>query len=269
MRSPLSKKIAVGIVAVASLAATTLPHTRADAAATATIHSVTATSLACQSAAVAAMSQTQGNGATPICARNQWVYDLQAQNNAPLTRRTETHWGTASGTTQYHEGDTVTYEAEYAGYLGAAAQGDKDWHVIWQLHGPFGGTWRGPVMGLTVRNGELRLGGGAGHPSHDWGSRNHEWMYRLAAWEDYRPMNVKVQTYLSSDPAKGWVSVWIDGRLVLDQVRPTSYSGARRPGTYYPGLSYVASRTGLYRGTQIGAAPTYRQAVTARVVRTG
>lgn len=122
-------------------------------------------------------------------------------------------------------------------------------------------------MDLYVRKGELRLGGGSGHPNQNWSTRNYEWIRKLATYQDNKPFRVKIQAYLSSDPKKGWVSAWVNGVQVLNQYRPTSYAGGLQPGTYYPGQSYVASRTGLYRGTQSGAIPTYRQSVTAKVIQ--
>lgn len=250
-------------------AAKTTPQAHLAASTTA-IDSASPTVLGCASTvAVSPYAQTQGGAQVPICARDQWVYDIPASSAPPTVRRTETHWGSATALKQFTEGDTVTYEAEYTGTLGQAAQKDYDWHVIWQLHGPSGASWGPPAMGLNVRNGELRLGGGSGHPLQDWATRNYEYSYRLATWRDNTPVRVKVQTYLSTDPGKGWVSVWIDGKQVLNQVRPASYKGALRPATYYPGLSYVVSRTGLYRGSQSADVPTYRQAVTARVISAG
>ncbi|WP_284304352.1 heparin lyase I family protein [Mobilicoccus caccae] len=172
-------------------------------------------------------SQTQGSASDPVCANDTWIYDLPAQGNPAATRRTETHWGTNRTVTQYREGQTVTHEATYTGQLGAVAQGDSNWHVIWQLHGPMkDASWPGPAMTLAVRNGQLRLGGGAGHPNQDWSRRNYEWLAPLTTWTDGKPVRVKVQTYLSADSTKGWVSAWVDGRQVLNQWRPTSIKGA-------------------------------------------
>lgn len=254
-------------------APTAVPSIRPAAvpAATTTTTAQTArtTSLACTSAVTSPFAQTQGQSSAPMCVRDQWIYDLPATSSPDTVRRTETHWGSTNALKEYREGDTVTYEAEYTGELGKAGQEDNDWHVLWQLHGPFGNTWRAPAMGINVRHGELRLGGGSGHPDHDWSKRNYEWIYKIGTWTDNKPVRVKVQTYLSSDPAKGWVSAWVNGQQVLDKVIPTSYSGKLRPGTYYPGMSYVVSRTGLYRGSQGAVVPTYRQAITAQVFRAG
>ncbi|MDO5663199.1 MAG: heparin lyase I family protein, partial [Brachybacterium sp.] len=244
--------------------------TASPAAAASTIHTVEASTINCTSALTAPFAQAQGGGSAPVCANNTWVYDLPATNAPATVRRTETHWGTGNSVVQYREGQTVTHEAVYAGTLGAAGQADNDWHVLWQLHGPFkDGSWPGPALGLNVRNGQLRLGGGAGHPDHSWARRNYEWVRPIATWTDGKPVRVRVQTYLSSDPARGWVSAWVDGRQVLNQWRPTSYSGGLRPGTFYRGMDYVASRDGLYRGTQAGTPPTYRQVMSVQVVRAG
>lgn len=241
-----------------------------SAAASTTIDTVAASSLNCRSTVTAPFSQAQGNASTPVCANNTWVYDLPATSSPSSPRRTETHWGVGTNVVQYREGQTVVHEAVYAGELGAAAQADKDWHVLWQLHGPYrDGSWRAPIMGLNVRNGQLRLGGGSGHPQHDWSTRNYEWIAPIAKWTDGTPVRVKVESYLSSDPSKGWISAWVNGRQVLNQWRPSSYSGGLRAGTFYPGMDHVASRSGLYRGSQGATPPTYRQVMSVQVVRAG
>lgn len=241
-----------------------------SSAATTPMSTVRASTLNCTSPVASPFAQTQGSASDPVCAGNTWIYDLPASGTPEALRRTETHWGTSSGSTKYVEGQTITHEAVYTGQLGAAAQADNDWHVIWQMHGPFkDNSWRPPAMGLTVRNGTLRLSGGSGHPQHDWNTRNYEWIAPLTTWTDGKPVRVKVQSYLSSDPSKGWVSAWVDGRQVLNQWRPTSYKGGLRPGTFYPGQDHLVSRNGLYRGTQAGPPPTYRQVMGIEVVRAG
>jgi len=274
----MSRRTPIALIAASALAAApflassaVVSSPSAAAAPTSTvINSVQASSLNCGSTVLAPFAQTQGGASDPVCANDTWIYDLPAQSNPSTTRRTETHWGTSRGVTQYREGQTVTHEATYTGQLGPAGQDDANWHVIWQLHGPMkDGSWPGPAMTLAVRNGQLRLGGGAGHPNQDWSRQNYEWLAPLTTWTDGKPVKVKVQTYLSADPAKGWVSAWVDGRQVLTQWRPTSLKGGLRPGTLYPGMDHVVSRGGLYRGTQSGAAPTYRQVISARVPQAG
>lgn len=262
------------LCAVSALAATTFLATAAPvsspASASTQIDTVRASTLNCTSTVKAPFSQAQGGGSEPVCAGNTWIYDMPASSTPDTVRRTETHWGSVTTPTKYTEGQTITHEAVYTGKLGQAGQGDDDWHVIWQMHGPFkDNSWRPPAMGLVVRNGTLRLSGGSGHPQHNWATRNYEWIAPLGTWTDGKPVEVKVQSYLSADPAKGWVSAWVDGRQVLNQWRPTSYKGSLRPGTFYPGQDYLVSRNGLYRGTQRGTTPTYRQLMAVEVVRPG
>lgn len=226
------------------------------------------TTQGCTSVATAGFAQTQGEALAPMCSSDTWVFDLPETAAPAGTRRTEAHWGSTTAAKAYHEGDTITYEADYRGFLGAAAQDDSDWQVIWQLHGPVRGEWPGPAMGLFVRNGTLRIGGGDGHEGQDWTQRNYEWSRVLAPWVDGSTFRVKVTTYLSSDPDKGWVSASCNDHQILDHWRPVSAMDLR-PGTMYAGTEFLASRTGLYRGTQGGSPPTYRQVIYAHVLQAG
>lgn len=264
----------------AGLAATLLPlggflvadASTAPSAAGATsdsINTVSAMSVDCASQPQTAFAQAQGGASAPLCSRGTWIYDLPAVSNPAPTRRTESHWGTGETVRTFKAGDTVTYEAEYVGNLGPAGQDDNNWHVIWQLHGPVNGGWPGPAMGLNVRHGTLRLGGGDGHAGQDYARNNYEWTQILAPWRDGVPVRVKVQTYLSTDPTRGWVSAWVDGKQVLNKYKPVSYGQRLMPGTLYSGQNWVASRTGLYRGTQQGNPPSYRQVVTAKIISVG
>ncbi|WP_168582233.1 heparin lyase I family protein [Gephyromycinifex aptenodytis] len=269
-RRKLATLTAAGFLAAVPLCAMSAANQSAPATAAASIESVRASSLNCSSPFTAPYAQVQGAASVPVCANDTWIYDVPASRSPDSVRRTETHWGTGNAIVQYREGQTVDHEAIYTGELGQAGQDDDDWHVLWQMHGPFkNGAWHSPALSLSVRHGQVRLVGGSGHPNQDWKNRNYEWVAPLTTWTDGKPVRVRVRSYLSSDPSRGWVSAWVDGRQVLNQWHPTSYRGGNRPGTFYPGMDYVVSRNGLYRGSQGATSPTYRQVVSVRLLRAG
>lgn len=198
-----------------------------------------------------------------------WLFDLPARPSPDTPRRSEIHWSVDGAWASHGDGDLVHFEAVFVPHLGEASAHDFDWHVLWQLHGPnTSGVWEGPAMSLNIRNGHLRLDGGAGHVDHDSGTHNMEWSYTLGSYKDGVATRVRVESLLSSNPDVGWVSVWVDGTQAVNHWVPVSAAGYK-PGTYYN--QYVAQRSGLYRGTQsVGATdggytsviPTYRQWVT-------
>ena len=161
-------------------------------------------------------------------------------------------------------GDRLTFEADLRAHLGSAASADDAWHLLWQLHGPVGDRWAGPAVSLLVRDGGLKLVGGAGAPGQDWLTRNYEWNRQLAPYVDDRKTRLRIEVQLGG-PDHGWVSAWVDGRAILKQWRPESLSGLR-PGTIYDGQDAVAMRMGLYRGTQGGAPPKHEQWVEYEVL---
>lgn len=193
----------------------------------------------------------------PMCRRGAWVAVLPAMKRPPSPRRSEVYVLSKGRTIVAHAGQTVLHDETILPSLGPTAFEDQQWHVLWQLHGPVGRSWPGPAMGLAVRNGQLRLGGGDGHPDHSYTRRNYEWAQVLEPYRDQTPVHVRIMTHLATD-SSGWISVWIDGRQVLDHWVPVSPQGFR-PGTIYPGQRWVASRVGLYRGAQGSAAPTTEQ----------
>lgn len=195
------------------------------------------------------------------CAGHDWRFRIPADSSPATPRRTEVAWADA------RPGQTITASFTVRGRLGPAAWAKGNWHTLWQLHGPTNGQWRPPAMTLGVTEGRLVLEGGSGHPSHSWSGANYWWRVPLAGYADDRSYQVVVQTHLSSDPSDGWVSVTVNGKRLLERWRPVSSSGLR-PGTVYPGQPVVASRNGLYRGSQPGASrPTYEQSVLMHVVR--
>lgn len=226
--------------------------------------------LSCPQSWRAAQTAVAGDASPPLCLRDTWVFDLPAESDAPSPRRSEVFLRTTGGSggegeVVGGEGDTVVFESEITAALGDSGAQDLAWHVLWQLQGPTGDEWRPPPIGLQVRNGTLSLGGGAGHPNHDWNSANHEWRVALGDFHDNVPLRVRVVVTLSADVDKAVVSAWFDGRRVLDNWRPRSADG-HRPGTLYPGQAGVAARMGLYRGSQGERPPDYRQTVTQRLI---
>lgn len=223
----------------------------------------------CPSSWASSESIVQGDAVAPFCRDGIWQFDLPADSTPANPRRTEVLVRDASGRdTVGREGNTIIYEADLLGSLGAAGQGDRAWHVFWQLQGPTNGQWRPPPVGMQVRNGSLYLGGGSGHPNHDYRYRNYEWRAPLGRYTDNTVMRVRIEVVLSADPAKGLVSAWFNGSRVLDRWAPVSPQG-NRPGTLLPGQAGVASRIGLYRGSQGESPPTYRQYTLQRLVDTG
>ena len=100
-------------------------------------------------------------------------------------------------------------------------------------------------LDLRVNDGELVLHGGEGHPS---GPRTFTRTLGPAPIGEWTQLRVLVR--FSADPDKAAVSVWRDGRSVVDDDHP-------RGGTLYPGQqSYL--KVGLHRDRTIAAPSTVR-----------
>jgi hypothetical protein len=100
-------------------------------------------------------------------------------------------------------------------------------------------------LDLRVRDGELVLHGGGGHPS---GPRTFTRVLGSAPVGEWTQLRVRVR--FSADPDKAGVSVWRDGRSVVDDERP-------RGGTLYPGQqSYL--KVGLHRDRTVSRPSTAR-----------
>ncbi|WP_168582212.1 heparin lyase I family protein [Gephyromycinifex aptenodytis] len=252
-------RLATSLALVAALgggAAATLPSSASAAPAAATKAAAAATA---PSSRFSAYKTHAWDGQQPIVGADQWDFVLPATKSAPDRRRSELWWALDGAAVSYSEGDVATYQAEVTAKLGQAANERGQWHVLWQLLGTTNGQWKGPSIALTVADGQLRITGGNGHEGHNPGAgRVYSWANDLAPYVDGRTYQVKIQDYLSSDPNSGWISVWVDGKKVLDRWRPTSRTGLR-PGTFYPGSSEVYSRSGLYRGSDRTKTPTYQQ----------
>lgn len=205
-------------------------------------------------------SEPDANAAQPVrLTDGTWHFVAPATSNTTPKRRSEVFWSANGTPLRPKEGDTLCYDVEFTGQLGAAAQSDQDWHVLMQVVGTVDGKWLGPSFGLHVRNGEIRLGGGGGHPLQNYSSSNHEWNHVLSKYEDGRTYRLTVQAKLSSDTNIGWLNAWVDGTQVVSQYQPISPQGLK-PGTLYPGNDGIAVRSGLYRGTDAsGTRPTYEQ----------
>lgn len=218
----------------------------------------------CGDSRVAVQETVLAGGADPVrCDRDDWTFRIPASAHPGTPRRTEAVWKDVP------VNGVLDFETYLTAHLGEGARLPGNWQVVWQLHGPVKGRWGPPAMGLSIDEGKLRIAGGNGHPDHSWEGHDYWWRRDLANFADGRVYRVRVQSRLSTDPAKGWISVWVDGRQVLDHYKPTSRQG-RHPGTVYPGQTPLASRTGLYRGSQPGAErPTDEQSVRMRIVRAG
>lgn len=207
------------------------------------------------------------DGNQPLVGSDQWDFVLPATKNPPDRRRSELWWALNRAAVSYGEGDVATYQAEVTAKLGPAAAERRQWHVLWQLLGTTDGQWKGPSIALVAADGQLRITGGNGHAAHNPSAgRVYNWSRDLAPFVDGRRYTVKIQDYLSSDSSAGWVTVWVDGKKVVDRWRPTSRTGLR-PGTFYRGSSEVYSRSGLYRGSDGVRPPTYTQSARHAKVR--
>lgn len=212
----------------------------------------------------------QGGGSPATCTSGSWVFSIPADATPAQVRRTENVW-TRSGrrTTRFAAGTVVDYNASFVGALGGAGQHDGDWHVLWQLQGQTKKRgWVPPSMSLTVRNGQLRLEGGHGHPRHNWATRSYWWHRSLGAYRDGRRYRVRIVVRLSPNPAVAKVTAYVNGVLKVSHWSPRSPEGFR-PGTIYADQPWIESRSGLYRGTQNGSPPPYRQFVAMRIARLG
>lgn len=206
-----------------------------------------------------------GDAQAPICVEGTWVFDAPARNDAPSVRRSEVFLADVAPQGIATAGSTVVFDSRITAVLGPSGTQDRAWHVVWQLQGPTQGEWRPPPVGLQIRDGRVYLGGGAGHPDHDWNRRNYEWRVDLGPFADDVTRRIRVEVTLSPDVDRGVVSAWFDGTQILDHWKPVSPEGYH-PGTLYPGQDAVAARIGLYRGSQGESPPDYRQTVTQRVL---
>ncbi len=212
----------------------------------------------------------QGVAVPATCTSGSWLFTIPADATPMRVRRSEAVW-TRPGrsATRFAAGSVVTYDASFVGNLGAAGQADGDWHVLWQLQGKTRRRgWVPPSMSLTVRHGELRIEGGHGHPRHNWATRSYWWHRSLGTYRDGRVYHVRIAVRLSPNPARSRVTATLNGVRKLTRWSPRSPEGYSA-GTIYPDQAWVESRSGLYRGTENGSPPTFRQFVTLRVARLG
>lgn len=167
--------------------------------------------------------------------------------------RSEVFWETPKeGRIRLPRKSTVTAEFDVRQQLQNAttdALPSKDtWHVLFQLLGPTeANTWPGPPFSVAWQNGTYRIGGGAAVPDSNGKLQfKGTWFtpYPQAPLNTWR--NFKITTYIDG-PGSGWVSLWIDGRQILDEWKPLA-------GTFYTGAGRyshkdIQIKTGLYTGT--------------------
>lgn len=249
-------------MAVATWAALGLAACGASSPRTGPSEQTVATVPTCDGAASAEAVITAAD--EPRCTGGTWTFTLPAMTDPPEVRRSEVLLKNGRADVSGQEGSTVVHDVSITPHLGDAGQGDGSWHVLWQLQGKTDEKWGPPSMGLRIRHGVLAVSGGSGHPEHNWTLANYEWAVDLTKVTDGETYRIRVSTYLSSDPDRGWVSASVDGRTIIDHWRPVSPDGLRS-GTIYPGQPTVDSRIGLYRGSQTEAPPTYGQNVNQQV----
>ena len=225
-----------------------------------------------------ASTQTYEPGLEPTLESDAgWLYTLPARTDAATLpkRRIERIWTVDGRPCLHTRGDTLTIEAEFVGQLGAAANDNTQWQLIWQAHGPGGSdltNWRPPPVSLGVYDGRIWFEGGEGHPDHQPNPGGYyKWRHDLGPWVDGQRHHIRIEVLLGNDP-DGLVSCVFDGTTICDGWRPEGFwpwDGGiwtgRYPGTIYShpehhSGDWVANRSGLYRGPKGGATnPTYAQ----------
>ena len=188
-----------------------------------------------------------------------------------------TSWNTVGAMPPQVNGDEVSFEltgrgqrSELEPALPAVHEGDQhDVTFSVRLDGEFAtgsaarqviARWENDSPGqapldLRVNDGELVLHGGEGHPS---GPRTFTRTLGRAPIGEWTQLRVLVR--FSADPQKAGVSVWRDGRSVVDDDHP-------RGGTLYPGQqSYL--KVGLHRDRTIAPPSRVRFSCVAHRPRT-
>lgn len=229
--------------------------------------SATSTAIAvnCPNIDLRILTAVEGGAERPMCINGLWNFVVPGVDKPANPRRSELFVVQDGRPITGREGQTLHQEFDITPNLGPAGADDRQWHIVWQLHGPTNGEWKPPPVALRIRNGQLALTGGAGWPGHNWTTANHEWLQPLTPIRDGETYRVIVDVYLSADTGKAWVSGSVNGRRVVDRWHPVSRAGYRS-GTIYPGQAAVASRIGLYRGSQGAAPPKTTQVITQRII---
>ncbi len=219
----------------------------------------------CPGAHAARFGQVQGDASPPRCDDGTWVFDLPATEHPAERRRSEIWLNRPGGA--YRSGDAAEIRLMLWASLGAAASTSGDWHVLWQLHGPTDGVWKGPAIALQVRQGGWFISGGTGDRAHGVGGRSTMWEHRLGAYADERWHSFTIAARLSHEPGQGFVAARLGDASFTGDYYPRTPQGLAMT-TLPPGQAEVHPRIGLYRGTGGGApAPVYNQRVRAAVTR--
>ena len=134
-------------------------------------------------------------------------------------------------------------QTQFIGYYGVLAPdfpiSDKGFQIIMQWHHP--GPNGSPPLTVEASNSELRLTGGERRP----------FIASIAPVRPGEPINLVLRVTFSADPNRGAVSVWKDGQLVVNGVRPPE-------GTLYAGDDSAYMKLGMYRSREnAGAATVY------------
>lgn len=182
--------------------------------------------------------------------------------------RSEVFWGTMnSGRYRWSRGTTVTTEFQlrhrFSDPVTGAMPNPATWHTIYQLHGPtLANSWPAPPVSIAWQNGTYRVGGGAAVPT-----TTGALTYRGSWYQPYAPApenvwrTIKVTTYLEG-PARGWMSVWIDGQPYMTKWKPVAGTMYTDSGAY--SHKEISLKSGLYTATK---SPTWSRWVEQRDMR--
>ena len=185
----------------------------------------------------------QNGAATPSDSGSAYVAAIPRGVKAMPYYRSEGFWTLDGQLVELHEGDRISLDMTITPQLGGVGSLKNQWSVVWQLHGPMDdGSWRAPVLALTVDKGSWRLTGGSGHPD---GNRSG-WADTRPTYLDGQPAHWRMDLTVSTDPRKASVNATINDQQVATDWHPPA-------GTLYPGQQWVGLKSGLYTGGQDGA----------------
>ncbi|MEP7368291.1 MAG: heparin lyase I family protein [Dermatophilaceae bacterium] len=195
------------------------------------------------------------------------VGGVSSYGAAPNQRsaRSENIWSTSSTCSKLVIGQRVVYSFDIQPQLGPT--GYSVWQTVSQLQGPTtNGTWLGPPVALVVESGQWRVSGGylaangRGGLRRDFGYTKYLSQVRAGTWQHW------TFDVLLSGPGTGSVTAWLDGKIVVDGLKPAGGTMYTTGGGY--SHQYLQLKTGQYTGSDdIADLPTWRRLVLVKNVR--